>query len=1056
MPPRKTKKKGPDPSPDLPGLFPTHDGSYGINTLVNIDPESGKGHKPHSSIAREQSDDRKWMKSMKSKVAKKYGMDTDLKKAIDQSHKEVEQEETRGQSTFEKPSTYGQTTFEKASTYGQTTFEKAPTYGQTTFEKPSTYGQTTFEKPSTYGQTTFEKVLNHPRENPTKLLHPPSLSGPSNTSTSTGSRSTGSTQLSEPPDEYDFIPKLTPHIPTYNPTNLPFPEEHDDRPRPPYTRAELPSTNPHTHVEVTQPMSPISDYIPFYGIPQGEGSTEPITPARPDSSRSFNYESGLFADATLQTPGRPTGLFGASQTTTQELGIARNQTLPQFGVSRTSGAGGSLTSQAFSSMQPSSTGQFPAGGPTSGLQPISDRQSVPDRRPIPGGRLMTSKPPNIQGTSISGSQPTRLVQPIEQPIEQPASNGQPTSGGQSTTTMQPTSARKPTLGAQSTPSNFSNYNQFRNQPGLPKSPNIPDVLETANILTPGRNKQRSTKQVTPKSTVPQSAKSIAQRNLTGKGRGSDRRRRRVWQSSDLFCRSAILFFVLAITLWFIFSTIPIKLSDYDNLSLPRASNPLSNFSIGRAWRRISDLLPEVLDIHGTAHDNSRDTPSDPGPQNDDEINIDEVLRKMRNWMPETIWTRENKSGKLEIPEDLWYALRQRIEEDDSLLSLKNSDISEDHWRAIKSRIQNTGSIEVGTTTEDMKALVEKTVPQAWDSWLKRNDQAIKSAIMGVALAKDDFMKLFQQEIASHQHEIRQELRELQERIQDMSQQMFRLHEETAPSDQVTKAEMAKLIHSIVSKAVSNVKLDAVAQGLIKGHANDVLANQVDFFGIGSGALIDFEYSSAAWKLPKNKIKFMTKEYLDTGGYKAQPRAAALSPWTQEGECFCADPDIKGYGEGTNNISVILSRNIIPQHLVVEHILPGATLDPGAMPREIEVWAYIEETSLRNEVRTFSETQFPDTPKEEVLNDGFVKIGHFTYENKTSGDGVQVFKMSDELTTMDAITAWVVVRAINNYGADHTCFYRLRLYGEVIERPDDPPAPTTDEGRSWRSWFGTSV
>lgn len=82
MPPRKTKKKGLDPSPDLPGLFPTHDGSYGINTLINIDPESGKGHKPTSAIAREQSDDRKWMKSMKSKVAKKYGMDTDLKKAI--------------------------------------------------------------------------------------------------------------------------------------------------------------------------------------------------------------------------------------------------------------------------------------------------------------------------------------------------------------------------------------------------------------------------------------------------------------------------------------------------------------------------------------------------------------------------------------------------------------------------------------------------------------------------------------------------------------------------------------------------------------------------------------------------------------------------------------------------------------------------------------------------------------------------------------------------------------------------------------------------------------
>lgn len=513
--------------------------------------------------------------------------------------------------------------------------------------------------------------------------------------------------------------------------------------------------------------------------------------------------------------------------------------------------------------------------------------------------------------------------------------------------------------------------------------------------------------------------------------------------------------MLAITLWFAFSTIPIELSDYDNLIFHRASNPLSNFSIGKAWKVISDLLPEIPDIRGIARDESRNTPSAPRPSDVNKIDSVEVVRKVEKWMPETIWVRENKTGELKIPEDFWYALRQLIEKDDSLLSLKNSDISEDHWRAIKSRIQNSGGFQAGTTTEDMEAFVEKTVPQSWDSWLKKNNQAIKNAIVGVALTKDDFMKLFQQEIASYQHEIGQELRELQERIQVMSQQMLRLQEETGPSDRITKDEMKRIMDSLVSKAISNVKLDAVAHGLIKGHANHVLADQVDFFGIGSGAAMAPEYCSRAWVFPKNEINFLSKNYLDQDGYKAQPPRAALSPWTDEGECFCAGPDIKGYGKGTNNISVVMSRNIIPQHLVVEHILPGATLDPGAMPKEIEVWAYIEETTLRDEVRTFSETQFPDTPKEEILNDGFVKIGHFTYENKTSGDGVQVFKLSDELTTMDAITAWVVIRAINNYGADHTCFYRLRLYGEAIERPGDRAAPT-DERRSWRSWFRIPV
>ncbi|KAG4221905.1 hypothetical protein PC116_g29619 [Phytophthora cactorum] len=41
-------------------------------------------------------------------------------------------------------------------------------------------------------------------------------------------------------------------------------------------------------------------------------------------------------------------------------------------------------------------------------------------------------------------------------------------------------------------------------------------------------------------------------------------------------------------------------------------------------------------------------------------------------------------------------------------------------------------------------------------------------------------------------------------------------------------------------------------------------------------------------------------------------------------------------------------------------------------------------------------------------------------------------MSSELTRMRAATSHVIVKAVTNYGADHTCFYRLKLYGEVVD------------------------
>ncbi|KAI0106160.1 hypothetical protein GGR51DRAFT_559963 [Nemania sp. FL0031] len=995
----KTRKRGPDPSQDLPGLFPTHDGSYGINTLINLDTEPKKGHNSTTGIAQEQSDDRQWMRSMRGKVAKKYGMNSNLKKAIDTSQKEVEKEEHQGQShqTTTNPQT---ATNPQAATNPQ----------EATNPQMAANPQMATNPPNNDPSSSSSSSRSH------KTFSSSSTSKTSDSSTSSGSgpRRRGP---SKPPDDSAPIPTLAPHIPEYSPNNLPFPEDYDDRPRPPYKQVDLRSANPHAYFGVNPTASPPSEHIPFYGMPHGEGSKEPISPSRPDTSRSFNYESGLFNNATVRTPRQTGGLFGAPPTTTQaSVSPPRNQTVAPGGMGIL-GVGGQPT----------------AGQPTAGQPAVGPSSAGPQS--IFGGRMPTIQP-NLQGQPTPGpssSGPRPVSGGGQTPGAQPNQQEQRTPG------LQPT-ARQPIREEQSTPGMQHNL-QGQPPQARPRPAEAPLAAPVVNTPRQRREEEVANQRQPPNRIAPQPGVKI---KSPRQGRGTSRRSKWERPSSDLVARLIMLFSVLALTLWLLLSAIPAGMDDGDiDPSLPEINLNIPDLGIGAVWKKISGLFPEIPDIHKIAYENSPSSSGTSKPSVTNDITSKEFLEEVKSLMPETIWV-QNKNGKLKIPEDFWHALRQLIEKDDSILKLKSSGVSEDHWRAIKSRIQSIGGLNLGASTEDTKALVEKTISQSWESWLGQNDQSIKKALTGVALTRDDFMKLFKEESATFQGEIQRELGELQKRIKDVTQQISKLKKDVISSGGMAKGEISNMVDSMVAKAIKNVKLDAIAQGHIKGHANDVLVNQVNFFSRGAGAVIDPMLTSPVWKGPYKP--FNSKAWLEDT-YRVQPPSAAIHPWTQEGECFCAGPG-DSYGQGTNNIHIIIARNIIPQHLVVEHILPGATLDPGAMPREIEIWAYIEEITMRNEARTFSEKQFPDTPKEEILNDGYVKLGHFTYEKKTSGDGVQVFKLSDELIRMRVKAASYVIRAINNYGADHTCFYRLRLYGEVVERPDDPPSL----GKERRSWF----
>lgn len=457
---------------------------------------------------------------------------------------------------------------------------------------------------------------------------------------------------------------------------------------------------------------------------------------------------------------------------------------------------------------------------------------------------------------------------------------------------------------------------------------------------------------------------------------------------------------------------------------------------------------------------------------------DGSLKKLESILPMIIHV-PLRDGKVVVAPDFWHAMRDRIHTEGDVLTVVKKGgayeiASEAHWKAIQSRITTDPSItrQINATVDRMEERVKSGAASYWDSWVKKNDDKI-AEMLGNQLDKiqsagsqrefdkrlrrivkeqideknkdssvvsrEEFMRHLSNEFATHRAEVRAELAEMQPQLDEFMRQAAELANKATP-ESMTKAEIVTLVHGMVNKAVTDLSLDAMARGQIRTHWDSVLKHQINYFGVGAGAVIDKQHSSVTFEAPAGS------QYVKQKGLKGVQRPIpriALESWTDEGDCWCAARSQNHRGNPHGAIlAVMLGHRVVPQHIVVEHIVAGATTDPDARPKEIEMYANVD-PEIRDVVRAFSAAQFPDiypvsedgdwnvSPAE--LPERFVKIAQFVYEDVQPHDGVQVHRLSDELMNLGVTTDHVIVRAVSNYGAKtHTCFYRVRLYGQRMD------------------------
>ncbi|KAL2190252.1 hypothetical protein L209DRAFT_669326, partial [Thermothelomyces heterothallicus CBS 203.75] len=444
-----------------------------------------------------------------------------------------------------------------------------------------------------------------------------------------------------------------------------------------------------------------------------------------------------------------------------------------------------------------------------------------------------------------------------------------------------------------------------------------------------------------------------------------------------------------------------------------------------------------------------------------------AVNNLQSVLPKVVSVRKDQKGKVIIADEFWTALKDKIEHDSRILSLDGkSRISESHWRAIEQRLKDASLLAKPLSADDVEKIVDKSAPASWEKWLAKNKQRVAD-ILGhgtdssrgspsdspkgtteSVVSRSEFLRELTARLSESRKEVETEMGGLRKDLDGVLREVKKLASEGGMS----RAETTSLINRIVDKEITG-RLTRIGSKSGAAKIDAAFSNRVNLFSPGNNAQVDISLSSPTYEIVPPPVG--SKKYL-----KSMPRQApflpdksqALRPWTEPGHCWCAA--ILGARNRTHPavLAVRLAQFVIPQHVLLEHIDPAATTDPLAMPRDVEIWAMFDEHARRERVLDWMAVQFPaditgahngnsnnnnNNNNQKLISEGWAKIGHFVYQHRPEDEGVYVHHLSRDLVDLlGAATDLVMVRALTNYGAkDHTCFYRVRLYGEVVEEEE---------------------
>lgn len=160
------------------------------------------------------------------------------------------------------------------------------------------------------------------------------------------------------------------------------------------------------------------------------------------------------------------------------------------------------------------------------------------------------------------------------------------------------------------------------------------------------------------------------------------------------------------------------------------------------------------------------------------------------------------------------------------------------------------------------------------------------------------------------------------------------------NDLMNEVDRLRLQMSSLSKDVKGFKTEpANADHTPAPYPGHPIRSKRNYFSPALGAVVEPYITSPTAGKHRTWIHktylWLHSLVMHTDDHGPNKPATALVPWHDVGDCWCSIP--RG---GMWQLSVHLgkSHRIVPEEIAIEHVPDGASIMPGAAPRQIELWA----------------------------------------------------------------------------------------------------------------------